>query len=537
MTISPTTGVPDRAATPREQSRDPDDTTTAEFMAALAAFVFPTATTAGAGRADPSALLGSSRDAGYRPREVHRADRETTGADPRLRRPDRSHAAERTADHGAERTADHAVERTGGTDRPDRSVRADRDPRSAAGSPKVERSAAAGVPDGRVVADGRAGIGDRVGVDGAGGVEGRGTGWSPARFGTAGAQVTGPTAAGRSSDASNAPTGPGAAFGLARTGLESPTAPDEGTGPRASAPTDQGAPSPAAVRGQGPTADVGAGGSDTRSQERGAPFAGQNVTGARPGAQAGQPAGAVPVMGPVAGQVASAAGRAGGPVAQEGPAQTGVNAVQGLGGSGPATVRGEARVSRGAAAGPSPQSDPDGAQGVVDQVARHLTAVRTLRDGTHRTVLHLSPEHLGAVQVTVDLLDGQVTLRLTAGDAALSALRGDMSELRAQLSQAGLELGDVDLRSWSSGDEPRRGAGQAPAHQGAADQNTADRNTAGNDPAGGNDPTGGNDPQDRHPAQSPSAPSQPRTQTQPQPQTQVSPGAAPGRTGGVDLRV
>jgi flagellar hook-length control protein FliK len=84
---------------------------------------------------------------------------------------------------------------------------------------------------------------------------------------------------------------------------------------------------------------------------------------------------------------------------------------------------------------------------VVDQVTRHLVAARVLRDGTHHTVLHLAPEHLGELTVTVDVRQGAVRLDVLGSGSALTALGQDLDSLRSQLADAGLDLADVSMRS------------------------------------------------------------------------------------------
>ncbi len=91
---------------------------------------------------------------------------------------------------------------------------------------------------------------------------------------------------------------------------------------------------------------------------------------------------------------------------------------------------------------------------VVDQVTRHLLSARVLRDGSHRTVLHLAPEHLGELTVTVDVRQGAVRLDVLGGGSALTALGQDLDSLRSQLADAGLDLADVSMRS---GDAPADG--------------------------------------------------------------------------------
>jgi hypothetical protein len=79
-------------------------------------------------------------------------------------------------------------------------------------------------------------------------------------------------------------------------------------------------------------------------------------------------------------------------------------------------------------------------------------------------VLHLAPEHLGSLTMTVDVRAGAVHLTVAGSEAALGALRDGLGALRDQLGQAGLALTEVSLRQ-EAGDGGRghgRG-GEAPA--------------------------------------------------------------------------
>jgi flagellar hook-length control protein FliK len=91
---------------------------------------------------------------------------------------------------------------------------------------------------------------------------------------------------------------------------------------------------------------------------------------------------------------------------------------------------------------------------VTDQVARHLTSFRTLRDGTHRTVLRLAPEHLGELTMTVDVRAGTVHLAVAGSGTAIAALRDGLGQLRDHLGEAGLDLGELSLQQ-DSGGSPR----------------------------------------------------------------------------------
>jgi flagellar hook-length control protein FliK len=132
----------------------------------------------------------------------------------------------------------------------------------------------------------------------------------------------------------------------------------------------------------------------------------------------------------------------------------------------------------------APATDP---QPIAAQIARHLTSVRTLRDGTQHTVLHLSPEHLGQLTLTVDVRAGAVALTVAGGEAALSALRDGLSDLRDQLGQSGLDLGDVTLRQ----DAGNPGNGGRDRSDATAQQWTSDGGRRdGSSPGGGSTPRG-----------------------------------------------
>jgi len=100
-------------------------------------------------------------------------------------------------------------------------------------------------------------------------------------------------------------------------------------------------------------------------------------------------------------------------------------------------------------------------QQLAAQVARHVGALRTLGDGTRRTVMHLSPEHLGELTLTVDVRNGSVQLAMTGGEAAIATLREGIGLLRDQLADSGLDLGTVSLRDNAT--DSGRGHRQAPA--------------------------------------------------------------------------
>jgi Flagellar hook-length control protein FliK len=119
--------------------------------------------------------------------------------------------------------------------------------------------------------------------------------------------------------------------------------------------------------------------------------------------------------------------------------------------SGNGTAAGDPTLAPGAAAAVTAPDRPAGDSvaspvSVADQVARHVTAVRTMADGSHRTVLRLEPEHLGALTLTVSVRAGRVRLEMSGSAAAMSALDADLGALREQLGAAGLGLDGVTLQ-------------------------------------------------------------------------------------------
>jgi flagellar hook-length control protein FliK len=120
------------------------------------------------------------------------------------------------------------------------------------------------------------------------------------------------------------------------------------------------------------------------------------------------------------------------------------------------------RVESTEAAASATRTGEQQAPPVTDQVTRHVLAARSLGDGTRETVLHLAPDHLGAVTVTLQVQGSDVRLDLAANAAALAALNADLGELRDGLNASGLELTDVTLRpdDGSGQQQPGRSPGQ-----------------------------------------------------------------------------
>ena len=83
--------------------------------------------------------------------------------------------------------------------------------------------------------------------------------------------------------------------------------------------------------------------------------------------------------------------------------------------------------------------------------AQVLAAVSPLLrgdDGSYAVQLQLHPHDLGAVQVTVDVRHGEISVQLHTPDAAAQdALRDGLADLRRQLEEQGLRTGSMEVGS------------------------------------------------------------------------------------------
>jgi uncharacterized membrane protein YccC len=67
-------------------------------------------------------------------------------------------------------------------------------------------------------------------------------------------------------------------------------------------------------------------------------------------------------------------------------------------------------------------------------------------DGSYRMSLALRPEHLGDVEVHLELADGRMSVHLVAPQAETrEALRHAIPDLRAELMEQGIQAGDLDV--------------------------------------------------------------------------------------------
>ncbi|MDQ1394814.1 MAG: flagellar hook-length control protein FliK [Acidimicrobiaceae bacterium] len=82
------------------------------------------------------------------------------------------------------------------------------------------------------------------------------------------------------------------------------------------------------------------------------------------------------------------------------------------------------------------------------QVAAAVSPLRRRPDGSYRLTLHLKPEHLGGVDLEVDLHHGTIDLHVSAEhEHARELLVDHLDELKAELEQAGLRAGSLDISS------------------------------------------------------------------------------------------
>jgi flagellar hook-length control protein FliK len=98
---------------------------------------------------------------------------------------------------------------------------------------------------------------------------------------------------------------------------------------------------------------------------------------------------------------------------------------------------------------------------VQQQVFAAVSPLLRGDDGSYAVQLQLHPHDLGAVQVTVDVRHGEISVQLHSSDpAAQDALRDGLSDLRRQLEEQGLRTGSMDVSS--GGADPRQRDGTRP---------------------------------------------------------------------------
>jgi flagellar hook-length control protein FliK len=124
------------------------------------------------------------------------------------------------------------------------------------------------------------------------------------------------------------------------------------------------------------------------------------------------------------------------------------------------------------AAAATPAAPPDGPLPQAS-LATLVAASRRDADGTQSLTLRLHPDELGPVEVMVQMHRGVVSVSLdSTSPAAREALTGNLGQLRHALTEAGVNLGSLDV-----------GTGRGNAQQQGAPK------TAGGAPADDEDPT------------------------------------------------
>ena len=105
-----------------------------------------------------------------------------------------------------------------------------------------------------------------------------------------------------------------------------------------------------------------------------------------------------------------------------------------------------------AVATPVVEARPTAPTAPVAQVAAVVAPVLQGPDGSNRVTMHLQPEALGNVAVTIDLREGSVSMHLRAAEVGTAdLLRESLDELRSELDRQGLSMGTLDV---STGDRP-----------------------------------------------------------------------------------
>ena len=124
---------------------------------------------------------------------------------------------------------------------------------------------------------------------------------------------------------------------------------------------------------------------------------------------------------------------------------------------------------------------------VVSQVLPEVTRLVSRGDGMHRLTMRLQPEGLGEVRVTLTVRDGQVDVRLTAGDDARRALIEGAPELRRVLEMTGATETRILVRDLDGSAAPGGQQGWTAQSGSQADQqdhSTTDSSGGGGDASG-----------------------------------------------------
>lgn len=96
------------------------------------------------------------------------------------------------------------------------------------------------------------------------------------------------------------------------------------------------------------------------------------------------------------------------------------------------------------------------------QLASVITPLSQRPDGTYHLALRLHPEHLGAVDVDVQLHQGTIEVHVQTQHAeAREILTNHLDDLRRDLEQAGLRAGTLDVSDRQQPRQPAPGQGQS----------------------------------------------------------------------------
>ena len=117
-------------------------------------------------------------------------------------------------------------------------------------------------------------------------------------------------------------------------------------------------------------------------------------------------------------------------------------------------------------------------------------------DGSYQMQLNLTPAHLGAVNITVEMRNGELTIQMNAIDnTARDLLKENLDSLRQDLQNMGLKANQVDVngreqnaRQWAQhqglGDGTGSGRGDGRGQRGSGEGAGADDHSTylGDDP-------------------------------------------------------
>jgi flagellar hook-length control protein FliK len=94
------------------------------------------------------------------------------------------------------------------------------------------------------------------------------------------------------------------------------------------------------------------------------------------------------------------------------------------------------------------------------QIAAVVSPLRRRGDGSYQLTLHIKPEHLGNVDLHVDLHHGTVDLHMhTDNQQAHDAILDHLDDLKSELERAGLKAGQFDVGTGDNRQQPQANTG------------------------------------------------------------------------------